>query len=77
MQTLEEINVEEKLIFTVTEAAALLNCHRETIKRAIRSGALKAGKIGRDYRISRGDLEDYFRQGGGGNLFADSTSPAP
>lgn len=69
--TLKEILLDEKLTFTIEEAAELLSCHKDTIRRAIKGEMLKAGKIGKDYRISRCDLEEYYRMRGGGQLFSD------
>jgi excisionase family DNA binding protein len=61
-----------KTTFTLTEAADLLSCHRETIRRAIRDGELKAAKLGmRDFRISRRELAAFWSARGGGELFAD------
>lgn len=56
-------------VFTVPEAAQLLNCHEQTIRREIRRGKLKAAKVGNDWRISRPDLETYWRSVGGHQLF--------
>lgn len=58
-------------VFTIEKAAALLECHPETVRREIREGRLKAARIGRDYRISRHQLEEYWRAQGGGQLFED------
>jgi excisionase family DNA binding protein len=58
-------------VFTIEKAAALLECHPETVRREIRDGKLKAARIGRDYRISRHQLEEYWRAQGGGQLFED------
>ncbi|MDL2267051.1 helix-turn-helix domain-containing protein [Desulfovibrio sp. OttesenSCG-928-G15] len=59
-----------KTTFTLAEAAELLSCHRETLRRAIRGGELRAAKLGRDFRISRRDLEAFWIACGGGELFA-------
>ncbi|MDR1686397.1 MAG: helix-turn-helix domain-containing protein [Desulfovibrio sp.] len=60
-----------KTTFTLAEAADLLSCHRETIRRAIRDGELKAAKLGvRDFRISRRELTAFWSARGGGELFA-------
>lgn len=59
----------QKQVFSIAEAAALLSCHRETVRRAIRKGDLKASRVGRDYRISRIDLETYWSERGGAKLF--------
>ena len=58
-----------KTTFTLAEAAELLSCHRETLRRAIRAGELRAAKLGRGFRISRLDLEAFWTASGGGDLF--------
>ncbi|MDR2488514.1 MAG: helix-turn-helix domain-containing protein [Desulfovibrio sp.] len=58
-----------KTTFTLAQAAELLNCHRETLRRAIRNGELRAAKLGREFRISRFDLEAFWISSGGGELF--------
>jgi excisionase family DNA binding protein len=64
-----------KTTFTLNEAADLLSCHRETIRRAIRDGELKAAKLGvRDFRISKRELAAFWNARGGGELFADSAA---
>ena len=63
-----------KTTFTVEDAAEVLNCHPQTIRRAIRIGLLKAAKVGRGISISRLDLEDYYQAKGGGRLFDDVAS---
>jgi excisionase family DNA binding protein len=66
-------------VFTVQELSQLVRLAPITIRRAIRSGALRAanggGKSG--YRITRGDIETWWRSRGGGDLFevADATAP--
>ena len=60
-------------VYTSKQAAELLQCHEITIRRAIKSGKLKASKIGRDYRISKIDLGRFYREQGGGELFADAS----
>ncbi|MGE4296707.1 MAG: helix-turn-helix domain-containing protein [Desulfovibrionaceae bacterium] len=78
----------DKTTFTLSEAAGLLSCHTETLRRAIKSGALSAAKLGKGYRISKTDLEVFWQKQGGGALFEDSpqarktgtpteTEPAP
>ena len=66
-----------KTTFTLAEAADLLSCHRETLRRAIRSGELRAAKLGRDFRISRFDLEAFWTASGGGDLFGKEQDSAP
>ena len=65
----------EKTTYTLAEAADLLSCHKETLRRAIKSGSLRAAKIGKEYRISKADLEDFWAVRGGGALFDDSPRP--
>lgn len=65
----------EKTTFTLGEVAELLNCHKETVRREIKAGNLRAAKIGKEYRVSKTDLEDYWAMRGGGALFEDSERP--
>ncbi len=56
-------------VFTIAQAANVLNCHENTVRKAIRTGSLVAARIGRDFRISRSDLERYWQAQGGKELF--------
>jgi len=58
-----------KEVLTVAEAAELLSCHENTIRREIKRGKLKAAKVGNDWRISLADLEQYWIAIGGSQLF--------
>lgn len=58
-----------KTTFTLSEAADLLSCHTETLRRAIKDGILRAARLGREYRISRSDLQLFWTERGGGELF--------
>lgn len=53
--------------YTTKEAARLLSCHSETLRRAIRNGELKAQK-GRPYRISVPELKRWWQETGGGEI---------
>ena len=69
-----------KTTYTLAEAAELLSCHPETLRRAIKDGTLRAAKLGREYRISRSDLQTFWSARGGWNLFGDEdaeAAPAP
>ena len=66
-----------KTTFTLAEAAELLSCHRETRRRAIRTGELRAAKLGRGFRISRFDLESFWTASGGGDLFGNAGEGGP
>ncbi len=59
-----------KTTFTLAEAAVLLSCHKETLRRAIGAGELRAARLGREYRISRFDLQAFWTAQGGGELFS-------
>jgi len=65
----------EKQTYTLGEVAELLQCHKETVRREIRAGNLRAAKIGKEYRVSKTDLEDFWAMKGGGALFEDSERP--
>lgn len=64
-----------KTTYTLTEAAALLSCHKETLRRAVREGSLRAARLGRGWRISRVDLEAFWIAQGGGELFPKQEAP--
>jgi len=46
-------------LYTADEVAERLNLHVKTIRRYIRDGRLKAKRIGKEYRVTRGDLDDF------------------
>ncbi len=52
----------------------MLTCHKETLRRAIRAGELQAARLGREYRISRADLQAFWTAQGGGDLFTPDQS---
>ena len=66
-----------KTTFTLAEAAVLLSCHAETLRRAIKNGALHAARLGRGYRISRTDLQAFWAECGGSDLFGAEELPLP
>lgn len=59
----------QKTTYTLAEAAQLLRCHKETLRKAILDGTLQAAKLGRSYRVSRADLQKFWAGCGGGELF--------
>ena len=61
-------------VFSIKDAATILDVHPDTIRRAIKAKKLKAAKIGRDYRIAKAELEKYFQNMGGGTLFKENDS---
>jgi excisionase family DNA binding protein len=66
-----------KTTFTLAEAAALLSCHAETLRRAIKNRTLHAARLGREYRISRTDLQAFWTARGGSDLFGNGEVPLP
>lgn len=69
MNSLAVRSAMQKTTFTLGEASVLLSCHKETLRRAIMEGRLRAAKLGRGYRISRLDLQAFWTAMGGGELF--------
>lgn len=63
--------ISEKTTYTTQEAAELLGLNPETIRRKLRKGELKGARTGKEYTISKADLEDWYRRNGGGKLFTD------
>lgn len=59
-----------KTTFTLAEAAAVLSCHKETLRKAITAGEMQSARVGREYRISRADLQAFWTAQGGGELFS-------
>src|SRR4051794_39027576 len=58
-------------LLTVDEVAQRLNLHAKTVRRYIRAGRLKAKRIGKEYRITRTDLDEF----GGGSVADDDPVP--
>ena len=58
----------QKQTYSVAEAAELLGIHPETLRALLRKGELKAAKF-KQWRISRADLEAFYKARGGGDLF--------
>jgi excisionase family DNA binding protein len=46
-------------LFTLDQVAERLNLHVKTVRRYIRDGRLKAKRIGKEYRVTRPDLDDF------------------
>jgi excisionase family DNA binding protein len=46
-------------LYTVERVAELLTLHVKTVRGYVRSGRLKAKRIGKQYRITRRDLEEF------------------
>jgi excisionase family DNA binding protein len=48
-------------LFSISTAAARLDCHPETLRRIIRRGELTAAKVGRDWRVRESDLTAFLQ----------------
>ena len=56
-------NKVEKYFLNVSEAADLIGCHTNTIRKHIRAGSLPAYQvIGQQYRIDKDELIEWVRQ---------------
>ncbi|MCP5356690.1 MAG: helix-turn-helix domain-containing protein [Pseudomonadales bacterium] len=49
----------DDILYTVDEAAALLKLHPKTLRIKLREGALQYTRVGKQYRITRQQLQDY------------------
>lgn len=47
-------------LLTVAEVATVMRVSRMTVYRLIRRGQLKAIRVGRNYRVREGDLNEYL-----------------
>jgi excisionase family DNA binding protein len=63
-------NIVEQNLYTVSEAAAILKLHVKTLRKKIRDGELQAARMGKQYRLSRAQLEEFCGH-------ALDTSPSP
>ena len=46
-------------LYSAEQVAGMLNLHVKTVRRYVRDGRLKAKRIGKEYRITRADLEAF------------------
>lgn len=51
----------EKDFYTIYEVSDILNLHHKTIRNFINDKKLKATKVGRQWRISKDDLEEFTK----------------
>jgi len=63
--------------YSLKDSASILGVHPDTLRRAIKSGKLKAAKIRKDYRIGKIELERFFQAMGGGRLFGENNLKNP
>ncbi len=64
-------------MLTCAEAAQRAGTHVETVRRAVRSGALRAGRAGRSPRIAPADLDAWLRGSGRDQPAPRSRTPRP
>jgi excisionase family DNA binding protein len=57
-----QINVGEKIMLSLDDAAALSSLSVNHLREAIRAGKLKGRIIGRGYKIKRTDLDSYVKK---------------
>ena len=73
IETLKGVEIMEvKETYSIKEVAEILSVHTDTVRKRIRDGSLKSIKLGKDYRISRIELQRFYELQGGGKLFNDS-----
>jgi excisionase family DNA binding protein len=60
--TQPQINVGEKIMLTLTDAASLTSLSTNHLREAIKGGKLKARIIGRGWKVKRADLDAYVRK---------------
>jgi excisionase family DNA binding protein len=53
----------ERLAVSVAEAAQMLGCHPDTVRRAINANRIRAVRIGRKILIQKAELERILKEG--------------
>lgn len=51
------------MLYTTNEIATILKIHVDTVRKKIRTGDIKATKVGRDYRITEEELNRLVKGG--------------
>ena len=54
---------EEAKLYTLQEVADILRVSRQTIYNYVTAKRLKASKIGKEYRVTEEDLQDFLKNG--------------
>lgn len=57
----------EKPFYSIYEAADVIGVHHKTIRNHINDGTLRAGKVGRQWKIAKADLLKYINEAGDTN----------
>jgi len=55
--------VENMKLYTLQEVADVLRVSRQTIYNYVTAKRLKASKIGKEYRVTEEDLQDFLKNG--------------
>lgn len=55
-------DLSEVKLMTVAEVAAVMRVSKMTVYRLVHSGELPAVRVGRSFRVSEADLDDYLRR---------------
>lgn len=50
-------------VYTLKEVADILKVSRQTIYNYLKAGRLRATKFGKEYRVTKEDLEEFIRLG--------------
>ncbi len=59
---MQSATMADQQLYTIDEVAKILRLHRNTVKKRIESGELGAIQVGREYRISARDLDEYMER---------------
>ena len=49
-------------LLTIAEVASLMRVSKMTVYRQVHAGELRAVRVGRSFRVSKADLDDYLKQ---------------
>jgi excisionase family DNA binding protein len=60
---------EEFKTLTVQDVAEIVDRAPNSVRKWIRNGSINAVRVGREYRMSKADLNTWWRSRGGGVLF--------
>ena len=66
-----------KPLLTIQEVAELCRVSHKTVRRWIKKGDLIAHRLGRQWRVSEGDLELFLRERRGLNLVSPHVHKSP
>ena len=55
-------DLSDATLLTIAEVAALMRVSKMTVYRQVHAGELRAVRVGRSFRVSKTDLDDYLKQ---------------